>query len=450
MSKKGTKYIGEQTEKAMKNFPFSAPPISHELVYAIALIKKAAALANFKSGNLDLDRKNAIIKSADEILMGKFDSEFSLSALQGGAGTSIHMNVNEVIALRASEILNEKNISKKTVDSKLKVHYIDHVNLSQSTNDVLPSALKIASEKLLIQLIKDLDKVISIFENKAKEFKNILKLGRTHLQDAVPTTLGAEFKAYADILKRDQNRLKESLSYFYELNLGGTAIGDSINASPEYLKLIYVELNKLTGKSFKPSKNFMSQTSSQSDFVMLSCMVTLLSLDASKIANDIRFMASGPKGGIGEIELGELQKGSSIMPGKVNPILPEAVNQLYFWVSGNNLSIEHAAQASQLELGVMGPTISDSLIMSLKLADEVLLKFAEDCIKNIKANKERCLDLLEKSSAYATLFSPVLGYDTVAEIVKESFKENLSFKELVLSKKLISEKEFNKILKKRN
>jgi aspartate ammonia-lyase len=329
----------------------------------------------------------------------------------------------------------------------LAVHPIDHVNCSQSTNDVLPSALKIASVRLVKKLLEALDIVTAALEKKAREFKNVKKLGRTHLQDAVPTTLGAEFSAFAEIFNRDQKRLEQALPYFLELNLGGTAIGNSINASPKYVSLVYQNLRKVTKLPFQPAANLMAQTSSQADFVMLSQVVTLLAMDASKIANDIRLLASGPKGGLGEIYLGELQKGSSIMPGKVNPVLPEVVNQLYFWVSGNDISIQHAAQASQLELGVMGPTIADSLIMSLKLAAEVLTKFAEGCVLKIRANKARCRELLEKSTAYATLLNPSLGYDQVAELVREALKGNKTIRELVLQKKLMSNKEFDSIVR---
>jgi aspartate ammonia-lyase len=432
-------YYGEQTQKALRNFPFSSGPVSCELIYAIAEIKKAAAIANFKAGNLDNNRKIAIIRACGEILDGEMNEQFKLPALQGGAGTSIHMNVNEVIASRATEILQAGG-------KDLVVHSIDHVNHSQSTNDVLPSALKIVAVKLTNGLLKVLDGVVAAFEKKSQEFQKVSKLGRTHLQDAVPTTLGAEFLAYAEIINRDKKRLQQNLSFLLELNLGGTAIGNSINVKPKYLHYVYQELKMVTKLPFKPAKNLMAQTSSQADFVSLSQSLTLLTMDASKIANDLRLLASGPKGGLGEIVFEELQKGSSIMPGKVNPVLPEAVNQLYFWVSGGDLSIQHAAQASQLELGVMGPTIADSLILSLKLTAEVLQKFAADCVLRIKANKSRCKELLENSTAYATLLNPYLGYDKVAELVKKSVESNRTIRDLVLEQKLMSNKEFEVIV----
>jgi len=432
------KYYGEQTEKALRNFPFSAEPVSFALIGAIAEIKKAAAEANFRDSGLDSRRKTAIIRACDEILAGEFNDQFRLPALQGGAGTSIHMNVNEVIACRATEILGKAGAA---------VHPIDHVNRSQSTNDVLPSALKIAAVRLVRGLLDALDILVAAFEKKSIEFKDVLKLGRTHLQDAVPTTLGAEFRAYAEIIKRDRQRIKQVIPYLLELNLGGTAIGNSINASPKYIRAVYQALQKNTKLRFRPAANLMSQTSSQADFVMLSQALTLLAMDASKIANDIRLLASGPKGGLGEIILRELQKGSSIMPGKVNPVLPETVNQLFFWVSGNDICIQHAAQASQLELGVMGPTIADSLIMSLKLTAEVLRKFAVDCVLKIKADKARCKELLERSTAYATLLNPHLGYDRVAGLVKETIRSGRTLRGLAVERKLLNDKEFEKIIK---
>lgn len=410
----------KQTQKALENFPFSGPRVHKELIYAIVLIKKAAAKANHQSIK--------IVSACDEILAGKYDDQFSLPALQGGAGTSINMNVNEVIATLAE------------------VHPNDHVNMSQSTNDVNPSALKIVSIELAQKLIETVKTCIVAFENKAKDFAHVHKLGRTHLQDAVPVTLGSEFAAYGATLKRDLKRLEARLPYLHELNLGGTAVGNSINASPEFIKEVYEELCRLTGLDLKPAENLMSQTSSQTDFVSLSQAILSLTLDASKIANDLRLMSSGPTGGLGEITLEELQPGSSIMPGKVNPVMPETVNQLYYTVSGNNLTIEHAAHASFLELANMFPILADRLISSLKLSQEVLNQFTKKCVVSIRANEAHCKELLEKSTAYATLLSPVLGYDTVSAVVKESIKTGKSIRELVVLKGLMDEKKFDAVV----
>lgn len=432
-------YYGQETKKALKNFPFSVHKTSIEFILAMVKIKKAAAIANHKSGNLSGDISNAIVKACDEILKNKekYIDQFPLAYLQGGAGTAIHMNVNEVIAGMATSILKRK----------IEIHSIDHVNKSQSTNDVNPSALKISVFYLLQDLNYQLSSLVKSFEAKAKEFKNINKLGRTHLQDAIPTTLGAEFAAYTQNIKRYGAEIKRAQDLCRILNLGGTAIGNSINASPLYIKEIYKELNQITKEKFYRAENMMAKTSGQIDFLIISQMVTALCLDLSKIADDFRFMASGPRGGIGEIILPELQKGSSIMPGKVNPVMPETVNQLYYLVSGNNLSIEKAVSEAQMELGVMLPIVVDKLIESIKITTEVINQFDKLCVVGIKADKERCRYHLENSTAYATLLVPHLGYDTVSLIVKKSISTNKTLREIVVGEKYLEESEFDKIIK---
>lgn len=419
---------GKQTEQSLENFPFPYHKVSLDLIYGVTLVKKAAAIANEKAGGLVSDKAKAIVKACDEILKGKHDDQFVTCALQGGAGTSINMNVNEVIA------------------SLSNTHQNDDVNMSQSTNDVNPAALKITCITLIGQLLENLDQLINEFETKAKLYKHVIKLGRTHWQDAVPTTMGEEMKSYADVLRSDRKRIVDILKYFYEIGLGGTAIGNSINASKEYIKEVYKQLCQLTNYPIKQSNNFMPQTSSQSDFCHLSAVITILCLDLSKIAGDIRFMASGPKGGIGEIKLQPLQPGSSIMPGKVNPVMPEAINQLYYLVNGKNETIHEAAHDSNLELGNMFPILADSLISMLQLTATGIRLFNEKCIKTMKVDEERCRELLEKSTAYATLLTPVLGYDTVSVLVKEAINENKTIREKILEKKLMTEKEFNKII----
>ena len=429
-------YYGNETKKALKNFPFSIHTVEQEFIFSIVKIKKAGAIANHKAGNLSLEIRDTVMEVCDEILNHKHDSQFILSSFQGGAGTAINMNVNEVIASRATEILKNKVV----------VSPFDHVNRSQSTNDVNPSALKISTFVLLKELDQALDLLIESFESKSKEFKKILKLGRTHLQDAIPTTLGAEFCAYASNLQNHKDWLQNILNLSITLNLGGTAIGNSMNANPIYIRHIYIELNKITKGNFIKAKNLMAKTSSQTDFLMISQCLVSLCIELSKIANDLRFMSSGPNGGIGEIILPELQKGSSIMPGKINPIIPETVNQLYYLVSGNNLTIEKASEGAQMELGVMFPIISDKLLESLKITTETIRQFDQLCIRGIKANKEKCLFHLDNSTAYATLLVPRLGYDLVSKIVNESIKSKRKFKDVVIGDKYLSESEFNKII----
>lgn len=433
-------YYGEETKKAINNFPFSSNTTRMEFIFAIVKIKKAAAIANYRAGNFSKEIQNSIIKVCDEILVGKHNNQFIIPYLQGGAGTASNMNVNEVIANKATLFLKRK----------IKVHPNNHVNCSQSTNDVNPSALKIASFFLLEDLSEKLSSLVKSFEIKAKEFKKIEKLGRTHLQDAVPTTLGLEFLAYAENLKRYKLQIKTVTYMCKTLNLGGTAIGNSINASPVYIKEVYKELNRITGKKFHKANNMMAKTSSQTDFLIISQIITTLCVELSKIASDFIFMASGPNGGIGEIILPELQKGSSIMPGKVNPIIPETVNQLYYLVSGNNLSIEKAVEGSQMELGVMLPVIVEKLIDSIKLTTEVIQQFDKLCVSKIKADKEKCKYFLENSTAYATLFIPSLGYDLVSDIVKKSILTKKTFREIILKEGHLNENEFNKIIKQMN
>jgi len=420
---------GKQTHQALENFPFSIHRVHKKLIYAIVMIKKAAAQANEKAGKLSSAKTHVIVKACDEILKGKYDDQFVTPALQGGAGTSINMNVNEVIAALS------------------KTHPNDDVNMSQSTNDVNPAALKITSIYLIMELLRNLDQLVITFEKKARQYKHVLKLGRTHWQDAVPTTFGEEMESYAAVLKSDRKRITEILAYFYDLGLGGTAIGNSVNAPKQYVTEVYARLKKMTGINLKPSFNFMSQTSSQSDFCHLSAVMTILCLDLSKIAGDIRFMASGPKGGIGEIKLQPLQPGSSIMPGKVNPVIPEVINQLYYLVNGKNETIHEAAHDSNLELGNMFPILADSLISILQLTSTGIQLFNEKCIKTMKVDEERCRELLEKSTAYATPLTLVLGYDIVSNIVKEALEKNKTIREVILEKKLVTEKEFDTIIK---
>lgn len=458
------KYYGEQTEKALRNFPFDVYKVHKEFITALVQIKRAAAVANYEAGNFGIDIKNAIVRACDEILSGKFKDQFPLRALQGGAGTSTNMNVNEVVAGRATEILNRGKNSPlpamlrkamqagqppllKRGGETVVVHPNDHVNRSMSTNDANPSAIKIASISLTQELQTVLKQLVDALEKKAKEYKTVVKLARTHLQDAVPTTLGAEFESYAAIIRWHQEKINRVVLYCQELNLGGTAIGNSINASPKYRTVVYRELNKITGQKFHPAKNLMSQTSSQADFLAISQAITALCLDCSKMASDLRLMASGPKGGLGEISLAELQKGSSIMPGKVNPILPETVNQLYYLISGNNLTIEHAAAAAQLELGVMFPTIADRLLQSLKLTAEVLREFTKNCVLKLKANRENARRHLENSMAYATLLSPKIGYDAAAAAVKEALATGQTLRETIINNKILSSKEFDRLTK---
>lgn len=420
---------GKQTEAALSNFPFDYHKVLKEFVYAMVQVKKAAAIANLKSGKINDSVSDKIVSACDQILSGKYDDQFPVGAHHGGAGTSVNMNVNEVIGTLAG------------------AHPNDHVNASQSTNDVNPSALKIASIKLTTKLLESLDYLILILDQKSKEYSGVRKLARTHMQDAVPTTLGAEMGSYRDILKRDRKRIEGSLTYFYGLNMGGTAIGNSINAPKKYIEEFYPEIRKITGiKNLKPLSNLMTGTSSDADFCHMSAAITIMCNNLSKMATDLRFMASGPMGGIGEISFKELQPGSSIMPGKVNPVIAETINQTYYMVNGKNVTIHQAAEGSHLELGVMLPIIADSLLMILKITDTALRIFADLGIKNIIVNEKRCREHLEKSTAYSTLLTPALGYDAVSKVVKEVVRTGKTMREIILRDKLMTREEFDKII----
>lgn len=428
----------DQTKRAHLNFPFPVHPVYIELIQAIAMVKQACAIANNRAGFLDKRIKDAIVKACKEIISGKHDEQFVISSLQGGAGTSINMNLNEVIATLATEFLKGNVV----------VHPNDHVNMSQSTNDVNPTALKIACVFMTESLIKACNKLILALNSKSREFKNVHKLGRTHLQDAVPTTLGAEFNAYSSVISRDLKAIIDDRNYLLNLNLGGTAIGNRINASALYIKNVYPALRKVTGiVKLKMAGNLMAQTGFQSDFCHLSSSIMVLCTDLSKIAHDIRFMASGPKGGLAELKLEELQAGSSIMPGKVNPIMPESVNQLYYFVSGKHISILQAGESASLELAVMFPTVADAIISSLLVATSVISQFTDKCISTIEANKESCKLYLERSNAYATFLTPVLGYDVVSKLVKEALQKNLTLREIVVGNKYLTDKKFDEIVK---
>ncbi|MFZ2025864.1 MAG: lyase family protein [Microgenomates group bacterium] len=421
------KLYGPQTEASVLNFPFDYPLIHKEFVYAMVVLKKAAARGNEKVGKITAKQSARMQKACDDIVKGVHDDQFVVPALHGGAGTSVHMNVNEVIATLSN------------------THANDHVNASMSTNDVNPSALRIASIQLTRTLLENVDALIKTLDDKAKKHIAHRKLARTHMQDAVPTTFGAEFGSYRDIIKRDKKRIENALTSMYELNMGGTAIGDGTNAPKAYSEIVYKELRLLTGiKELRPLDNLMAGTSSDTDFHFLSSTVTQLFTDLSKIATDFRFMSSGPRGGIGEVTFKKLQPGSSIMPGKVNPIVCETMNQLYYQIAGRNLTIQLAAEGAHMELGVMLPAIVDALIVILKIATIGVKLFAEQGVKTMTVNIERGRELLEQSTAYSTLLTPKLGYDVMSEVVHEAIAKKSTLRDVIIRKKLLTNAEFDR------
>ena len=434
-------YYGVQSIRAATNFQITHRPLHPVLIDSIVMVKKAAAITNEKSGKLDQQIAQAIIQACDEILDGNLRDQFIVDAIQGGAGTSANMNANEVIANRAIEILGG------TKGDYSIVHPNDHVNMSQSTNDVIPTAGKITVLKLLPQTIKELEKLEKAMEEKEAEFDDILKMGRTQLQDAVPMRLGQSFGAFVHVLKRDIKRLKNVMDEMKVLNIGATAIGTAINVDPYYLANISYELSKVAGISLKQAEDLIDATQNLDGFVSVSRVLKTCAVDISKISNDLRLMSSGPRTGLSEINLPARQNGSSIMPGKINPVIPEVVSQVAYLIIGHDYTITMAAEAGQLELNAFEPVLFHHLFESIDTLKEAAATLTKHCITGITANKGQCEEYIEKSVGISTALCPYIGYAKSAEIAKKSLKTGISVKELVLEEGLLKEEELKEILK---
>lgn len=434
-------YYGVQSMRAATNFQITHRPLHPVLIDSIVMVKKAAAITNEKSGKLDQQIAQAIIQACDEILNGNLRDQFIVDAIQGGAGTSANMNANEVIANRAIEILGG------TKGDYSIVHPNDHVNMSQSTNDIIPTAGKITVLKLLPQTIKELEKLEKAMEEKEAEFDDILKMGRTQLQDAVPMRLGQSFGAFAHVLKRDIKRLKNVMDEMKVLNIGATAIGTAINVDPYYLANISYELSKVAGISLKQADDLIDATQNLDGFVSVSGVLKTCAVDISKISNDLRLMSSGPRTGLSEINLPARQNGSSIMPGKINPVIPEVVSQVAYLIIGHDYTITMAAEAGQLELNAFEPVLFHHLFESIDTLKEAAATLTKHCITGITANKGQCEEYIEKSVGISTALCPYIGYAKSAEIAKKSLKTGISVKELVLEEGLLKEEELKEILK---
>jgi aspartate ammonia-lyase len=433
-------YYGAETARAVANFPISGIRPLPEFIRATVLVKKAAIEAHVSLGLLDPKVGKAIESAADEILGGKLLDQFVLDVFQAGAGTSHNMNANEVLANRAIELLGGQKGDYKLVSPH------DHVNIGQSTNDAYPTITRVAVALLSTPLLRSLATLREALEQKAKEFDHIVKSGRTHLQDASAIRLGQEFAAWAHMLEDDGKRIENSLDKVLELNLGGTAVGTGLNADPRYVRLAVENLCAYTGHKFRVARNFATLMQSMADFLEFSSTLRTLSVDLTKIANDIRLLSSGPVTGIGEIILPAVQPGSSIMPGKINPSMAEMLNMVCFEVIGNDFTTMMAAQAGQLELNVMMPVIAYDLTQSLYILANGIRAFTERLVRGIKANEERCKSLLEKSAGIALALNPFIGYEKSAEIAKEALARGLPLRQIVLEKGLLSERELNEIL----
>jgi len=428
---------GPETQRALENFPVSGLRFPREFIRALGMIKMAAAEANRKLGLLRRREGEAIEKAAREVMAGRVDRQFPLDVFQTGSGTSTHMNANEVIAFRATRILRGGG----------KIHPNDHVNLCQSSNDVIPSCIHIAAaEEIKRKLLPALDDLETALKRKEREFDTILKIGRTHLQDATPIRLGQEFGGYASMIRHGKARIKNTLPHLMELALGGTAVGTGINAHPRFAPLAVRRIRQLTGLPFREAENHFEAQGGKDAVSETSSALKVLSVSLIKIANDVRWLASGPRGGIGEIFLPELQPGSSIMPGKTNPVIPETLLQVCAQVIGNDATITLGALSGNFELNVMMPVVGYDLLQSIALLSNGVTLFTQKCVCGISANRERCREFVEKSPAMATGLSPKIGYDAAAEIAREAYASRKTIREIASERGVFSEQELNLLL----
>ena len=433
-------YYGVQSLRAAENFHITGLNMHPEIINSLAYIKKAAAITNCEAGLLDKRRTQAIVQACDEILEGKFREDFIVDPIQGGAGTSLNMNANEVIANRAIEILGGKKGDYSVVNPN------DHVNCGQSTNDVIPTAGKMTSLRLLKKLKKQLLRLHSALEQKADEFDGVIKMGRTQLQDAVPIRLGQEFKAYSVAILRDLNRMDKAMDEMRILNMGGTAVGTGLNADESYLRRIVPNLSEISGMDLVQAYDLIDATQNLDSFVAVSGAVKACAVTLSKIANDLRLMSSGPRAGFGEINLPAKQNGSSIMPGKVNPVIPEVVNQVAFNAIGNDMTITMAAEAGQLELNAFEPIIFYCLFQSIDTIAYAVNKFVDNCVIGITANETLCRYFVENSVGIITAICPYVGYQKAAEIAKEAIKTGESVRKLIIEKGLLAKEQMDEIM----
>lgn len=433
-------YYGIQTIRAKENFHITGYTIEPEMIVAIATVKKAAALANMEIGQLEETKAKAIVAAADEIIKGKFHDQFIVDPIQGGAGTSVNMNANEVIANRALEILGKE---KGAYDV---IHPNTDVNMAQSTNDAFPTAIHIATIQLLDELEITLNKLMHTFLDKGKEFDHVIKMGRTHLQDAVPIRLGQEFQAYGKVLSRDMKRISRLYENLLDVNLGATAVGTGLNADPSYMEKSVRHLNEITGIPLRNASDLVDATQNTDAYTEVSAALKICMINMSKVANDLRLMSSGPRAGFSEINLPARQPGSSIMPGKINPVICEVLNQVAFQVIGNDQTISMASEAGQFELNVMEPVLVFNLHQSIKIMDRVLNTFRQYCLEGIEANIEVCKSYVDRSIGIITALNPHIGYKAATKIAKEALETGIPVKDLVLRDKLLSEVAINEIL----
>lgn len=433
-------YYGIQSLRAKENFRISGRKVHPELILSAVEIKKGSAIANFKAGAISKEVYESIVYACDRILKGEFLDDFIVDAIQGGAGTSLNMNVNEVIANVAIEYLGGNKGDYSIV------HPNDHVNCGQSTNDVYPSAGKITLIKLINKAIRELSLLSDAFSQKGKEYRNVIKMGRTEMQDAVPISFKQVFNAYSRPIERDVSRLNTAIKYLSTLNMGGTAIGTKVNAEKVYVESVVTEIANVCNLSLKQASDLVDSTQNLDVFVEVSGYIKTCATNLSKIANDLRLLSSGPRTGFSEINLPAKQNGSSIMPGKINPVIPEVINQICFKIFGNDCTVTHAVEGGQLELNAFEPVIFDSLIESLTLLTNGAKAFRTECVEGITVNEKVCLDNVLNSISIITATCPKLGYKKASSLAKKALKENKTVKQVLIEENLYSSEEADKVL----
>jgi fumarate hydratase class II len=434
-------YWGVQTQRAVENFPISGIRLGRRFIRAQGIVKLAAAKANMEVGRLDRRLGEAIVRAAEEVIEGELDEHFVVDVYQAGAGTSQNMNANEVIANRANEILGGE------LGSYDPVHPNDHVNMAQSTNDTIHVAMHIAAhEAIREELLPALEGLARALREKSREFDDVVKIGRTHLQDAVPIRLGQEFSGYASMVEHAISRVERASAALEELVIGGTAVGTGLNSHPKYPDVAIREINRLTGLNFRRPDDMFEAMQNTDACVEVSGALKTMAVSLTKIANDLRLLSSGPRTGLAEIRLPAVQPGSSIMPGKVNPVMAEMLNMVAFQVLGNDTAITYASQAGQLELNVMMPMIAHNLLQSVEIAARAVKAFTERCVTGIEADRQRCMSYVEWSTAMATALSPRIGYERAAEIAKRAYAEGKTVREVALEEGVLTEEELDELL----
>lgn len=433
-------YYGIQTLRAVENFPITGYKLDKDLIIAMAIVKKAAALANSDIGRLFKGKADAICQAADEIITGKWHDHFIVDPIQGGAGTSINMNANEVLANRGLELLGKEKGEYFHLNPNI------DVNMAQSTNDAFPTAIHIATYRALDSLLNTMNEMKNVFNKKAIEFDSVIKMGRTHLQDAVPIRLGQEFRAYTNVIERDIKRIERSKENLLEVNMGATAVGTGLNADPQYIEKVVKHLADISGMAIVPANNLVDATQNTDSYVEISATLKICMINMSKIANDLRLMASGPRAGLYEINLPARQPGSSIMPGKVNPVMPEVINQIAFQVIGNDHTVSLASEAGQFELNVMEPVLLFNLLQSISIMNNGFRVFTDYCVSGITANTELLKEYVERSVGLLTAVNPHIGYNVASDIARESIVNGKSIRELCLQYDVLSEEELDLIL----